>query len=94
MTCSSLRHPALVFLEAAIVNTCLRETRGIAATAGAFGTRFVDMVEAYGADVKRMDFEWGGPIDPDDIRKALKDDPSVKAVLVLITRHLRGAPTR
>ena len=54
----------------------------IAATAGAFGDRFVDMVEAYGADVKRMDFEWGGPIDPDDIRKALKDDPSVKAVLV------------
>ena len=40
------------------------------------------MVEAYGADVKRMDFEWGGPIAPGDIRKALQDDPTVKAVLV------------
>ena len=69
-------------LEAAIVNTLSPGDRVIAATAGAFGDRFVDMVEAYGADVKRMDFEWGGPIDPDDIRKALKDDPSVKAVLV------------
>jgi aspartate aminotransferase-like enzyme len=69
-------------LEASIVNTLSPGDRVIAATAGAFGDRFVDMVEAYGADVKRMDFEWGGPIDPDAIRKALNDDPSVKAVLV------------
>jgi aspartate aminotransferase-like enzyme len=69
-------------LEASIVNTLSPGDRVIAATAGAFGDRFVDMVEAYGADVKRMDFEWGGPIDADAIRKALNDDPSVKAVLV------------
>ncbi|MEC9271756.1 MAG: alanine--glyoxylate aminotransferase family protein, partial [Chloroflexota bacterium] len=43
-------------LEAAIVNTLSPGDRVIAATAGAFGDRFVDMVEAYGADVKRMDF--------------------------------------
>mgnify|MGYP002527983893 CR=1 FL=1 len=52
-------------LEAAIVNTLSPGDRVIAATAGAFGDRFVDMAEAYGADVKRMDWEWGGPIDPD-----------------------------
>jgi aspartate aminotransferase-like enzyme len=68
-------------LEASIVNTLSPGDRVIAATAGAFGDRFVEMVEAYGADVKRMDFEWGGPIDADAIRKALNDDPSVKAVL-------------
>ncbi len=69
-------------LEASIVNTLSPGDRVIAATAGAFGDRFADMVEAYGADVKRMDFEWGGPIDPDDIRKALQAEPSIKAVLV------------
>ncbi|MDA0263629.1 MAG: alanine--glyoxylate aminotransferase family protein [Chloroflexi bacterium] len=69
-------------LEASIVNTLSPGDRVIAATAGAFGDRFVDMVEAYGADVKRMDFEWGGPIDPDAIRKALQAEPNVKAVLV------------
>ena len=69
-------------LEASIVNTLSPGDRVIAATAGAFGDRFVDMVEAYGADVKRMDFEWGGPIDPDDIRKALQAEPNIKAVLV------------
>ncbi|MDA1127113.1 MAG: alanine--glyoxylate aminotransferase family protein [Chloroflexi bacterium] len=69
-------------LEASIVNTLSPGDRVIAATAGAFGDRFVDMVEAYGADVKRIDFEWGGPIDPDDIRKALQAEPNIKAVLV------------
>ena len=69
-------------LEAAIVNTLSPGDRVIAATAGAFGDRFVDMVEAYGADVKRMDFEWGGPMDPNEIRKALEAEPSIKAVLV------------
>ena len=69
-------------LEASIVNTLSPGDRVIAATAGAFGDRFVDMAEAYGADVKRMDFEWGGPIDPEAIRKALHDEPNIKAVLV------------
>ena len=69
-------------LEAAIVNTLSPGDRVIAATAGAFGDRFVDMVEAYGADVKRMDFEWGGPMDPGEIRKALQAEPNIKAVLV------------
>jgi len=69
-------------LEAAIVNTLSPGDRVIAATAGAFGDRFVDMVEAYGADVKRMGFEWGGPMDPGEIRKALQAEPNIKAVLV------------
>ena len=69
-------------LEASVVNTLSPGDRVLAATAGAFGDRFVDLAEAFGADVKRMDFEWGGPIDPDAIRKALNDDPGIKAVLV------------
>ena len=69
-------------LEASIVNTLSPGDRVIAATAGAFGDRFVAMAEAYGADVKRMDFEWGGPIDPGAVRKALQDEPDIKAVLV------------
>ena len=69
-------------LEASIVNTLSPGDRVIVATAGAFGDRFVTMAEAYGADVKRMDFEWGGPIDSDAIRRALQDEPNIKAVLV------------
>ena len=69
-------------LEASVVNTLSPGDRVLAATAGSFGDRFIALAEAYGADVKRLEFEWGGPIDPDAIRKALQDEPGFKAVLV------------
>ena len=69
-------------LEAAIVNTLSPDDRVIAASAGSFGDRFTDMAEAFGADVRRLEFEWGEAIDPDAIRQALREDPDAKAVLV------------
>ena len=69
-------------LEAAVVNTLSPGDRVIAATAGSFGDRFVQLAQTYGADVLRMDFEWGDAIDPDAIRAALRQDATIKAVLV------------
>ncbi len=69
-------------LEASLVNTLSPGDKVVAATAGSFGDRFIDMAEAFGADVTRLDFEWGEPIDPDAIRTSLRDDPEVKAVMI------------
>ena len=69
-------------LEAAVVNTLSPGDRVIACTAGAFGDRFVQVAQTYGADVLRMDFEWGDAIDPAAIRAELHKDASIKAVLV------------
>ena len=69
-------------LEAAVVNTLSPGDKVIAATAGSFGDRFVQIAEGYGADVNRMDFEWGDAIDPEAIRAELHKDPEIKAVLV------------
>ena len=69
-------------LEASLVNTLSPGDKVVAATAGSFGDRFIDMADAFGADVTRLDFEWGEPIDPDAIRQALRDDPEVKAVMI------------
>ncbi|MFQ6028859.1 MAG: pyridoxal-phosphate-dependent aminotransferase family protein [Dehalococcoidia bacterium] len=69
-------------LEAAIVNTLSPGDKVLAPSAGAFGNRFIDMAEAYGADVQRIDVEWGSPIDPDLIRQALDADPDFKAVMI------------
>ena len=69
-------------LEASIVNTLSPGDKVVAATAGSFGDRFIDLARAYGADVKVLEFEWGAAVDPDAIRRALRDDPSVKAVMV------------
>jgi len=69
-------------LEAAIVNTLSVGDKVLAASAGSFGDRFGDCAEAYGADVQRLEYDWGDPIDPQGVRKALQADPSITAVLV------------
>jgi aspartate aminotransferase-like enzyme len=69
-------------LESSVVNTLSPGDRVIACTAGSFGDRYVQIAQTYGADVLRMDFEWGDAIDPEAIRAELRKDPSIKAVLV------------
>ena len=69
-------------LEAAIVNTLSAGDKVLGVRAGSFGDRFCDAAEAYGAEVQRLTFEWGEPIDPQAVRQALRDNPEIKAVLI------------
>ena len=69
-------------LEASIVNTLSPGDKVLSASAGAFGNRFTEIARNYGAEAQHLEFEWGGPVDPEDIRRALKNDPEIKAVLV------------
>ena len=69
-------------MEAAIVNTLSPGDKILSASNGVFGNRFADIAQAFGADVTRLKFEMGKPVDPDGVRQALKADPKIKAVLV------------
>jgi len=69
-------------LEAAIVNVLSPGDRVLSASNGVFGDRFADIAEAYGALVTRLTFEWGQPVDPDAVKRALSTDPGIKAGLV------------
>ena len=69
-------------MEASVVNTLSPGDKVLAATAGAFGNRFTELARAYGADVQHLEFEWGEPVDPQAVRRALVGDPGIKAVLV------------
>ena len=69
-------------LEAAVVNTLSPGDKVLAVSVGYFGDRFTEMTQAYGADVKKLAFEWGTAADPEAIRSALKEDPEIRAVLV------------
>jgi len=69
-------------MEAAVVNTLSPGDKVLALSCGFFGDRFAEISECYGAEVKRLNFEWGKPVDPDAVRKALKENPDIKAVLV------------
>ena len=69
-------------LESAIVNTLSPGDKVLSVSIGIFGDRFADIAKTYGAEVTSLKYEWGQAAKPDDVRKALKENPGVKAVLV------------
>lgn len=69
-------------LEAMVVNTLSPGDRVLAVSIGAFGDRLAGIAQTYGADVVRLEYEWGRAADPEDVRKALAADATIKAVLV------------
>jgi aspartate aminotransferase-like enzyme len=69
-------------MEAAIVNTLSPGDHILACSIGEFGERFALIGEAYGANVRKLDFEPGTAVDPEVVAAAMREDPEVKAVLV------------
>jgi aspartate aminotransferase-like enzyme len=69
-------------LEAAVVNTLSPGDKVLSVSMGVFGDRFASIAKTFGADVISLKVEWGKAADPDAIKKALKYNPGIKAVLV------------
>jgi alanine-glyoxylate transaminase/serine-glyoxylate transaminase/serine-pyruvate transaminase len=59
-------------METVVANLTQRGTRVLAVVSGYFGDRLAQMCARYGAEVRRLDGEWGRAVDPDDVRKALE----------------------
>jgi aspartate aminotransferase-like enzyme len=69
-------------LEAAVVNTLSPGDRVLAVSIGAFGDRFAKIARAYGAEVTKIEVEWGQAADPALVREALQGEPDYRAVLL------------
>ncbi len=69
-------------MEAAVVNVLSPGDKVLVASCGAFGDRFAEVAGIFGAEVVKLDFDWGQPVDPDAVRRALKANPHVNAVFV------------
>jgi len=69
-------------LEAAVVNTLSPGQKVLGVCSGVFGERFAEIAEKFGAEVKRLDFPWGKPADPQAVAQALDANPEIEAVLV------------
>jgi aspartate aminotransferase-like enzyme len=67
-------------LEAAVVNTVSPEDEVLVIVTGSFGERFAKICEAYHLQVKRVEYEWGKALNPDEIKAYLTENPSIKAV--------------
>jgi aspartate aminotransferase-like enzyme len=69
-------------LEAAVVNTCSPADKILSVSIGVFGDRWASIAKTFGVDVVSVKAEWGKAADPDAVKKALKDNPAVKAVFI------------
>jgi aspartate aminotransferase-like enzyme len=69
-------------LEAAIVNTLSPGDRVLGVSIGSFGDRFAKIAGIYGADVTKLEAEWGYAAAPDEVRERLRAMSDVKAVLL------------
>ena len=72
-------------LESAVANLISPGDEVVCALCGNFGERFAALASGYGADVVRLEFEWGQPVDPDDLARVLAGHP--KANVVLLTHN-------
>jgi aspartate aminotransferase-like enzyme len=80
-------------LEAAIVNTLSPGDRVLAVTCGAFGDRFAAIAAGMGADVDRMDVEWGSAAQPGPVAERLAARHETRAVLLTHNETSTGALT-
>ena len=69
-------------LEAAVVNTLSPGDRVLGVSIGSFGDRFAKIAGIYGADVTKLDAEWGYAAAADEVRERLRAMPGTKAVLL------------
>ena len=69
-------------LEAAVVNTLSPGDRVVGVSIGSFGDRFAKIAKTYGADVTKLEAEWGYAAAADEVREVLRATPGTKAVLL------------
>jgi aspartate aminotransferase-like enzyme len=83
------RNPVIIYpasgtgaWEAALVNTLSPGDRVLGVSIGSFGDRFAKIARTYGADVTKLDVEWGQAADPAVLRAELQRESGYKAVLL------------
>jgi aspartate aminotransferase-like enzyme len=69
-------------LESAVVNMFSPGDKALMVSIGVFGDRFGTIAKTFGVDVVNMKVEWGKAADPDALKKAIKDNPGIKAVMI------------
>ncbi|MBI2873223.1 MAG: alanine--glyoxylate aminotransferase family protein [Chloroflexi bacterium] len=69
-------------MEAAVVNTLSPGDKVLSVTTGVFGQRFANIAKAYGANVQDLTVEYGQAAEPETVRRALRADPAIRAVVI------------
>ena len=77
-------------MEASFVNFLQRGDTVIVVDGGKFGERWGKFAKAYGVNAITLKCEWGNPVEPAAVEKALRENPAAKAVYVQANESSTG----
>lgn len=69
-------------MEAAVVNLTSPGEKAVFVSIGSFGDRFAKIGVAYGADVVKVDYDWGKGAQPEDVARALDENPDARVLFI------------
>jgi aspartate aminotransferase-like enzyme len=77
-------------MESAVANLVGPGTKALAVATGKFGERWIQLCEAYGADLVRHEPGWGVRLDPADIDRLLSENAGVEVVFATLSETSTG----
>lgn len=77
-------------LETAVANTVSPGDKVITVVGGKFGERWAELCQAYGANMVKIEVEWGELAEPMQIEKALNENPDTKVVFTTLSETSTG----
>jgi len=77
-------------MEGSVTNFLSPGDKAIVINGGKFGERWLKICQAYGITPIEIKVEWGYAVKLEDVEKALKKDPSIKAVLMQASETSTG----
>jgi aspartate aminotransferase-like enzyme len=77
-------------MESAVINVADPGDTVLVVAAGYFGERWVELAEHYGCNIVPVRYEWGDVPAPQDLERALRSRPEVKAVFLVHSETSTG----
>ena len=77
-------------MDSAVANLVRPGTKALACAAGKFGERWIELCEAYGADLVKYEPGWGTRLDPQEIDRLLDENPGIEVVFATLSETSTG----
>ena len=77
-------------MESAVANLARPGEPALVASCGKFGERWVELCQAFGAEVVHHDAGWGSKVEPADLERRLAENPGVEVVFTTLSETSTG----
>jgi serine---pyruvate transaminase len=77
-------------MESAVANLTRPGAPALVASCGKFGERWGELCDAYGADTRRLDAEWGSRVEPDALDRSLAEAGGADVVFTTLSETSTG----